>query len=135
MITSRFTELTAARYVALTTYRRDGTPKRTPVWPVDAGNGRVGFVTSSKTWKVVRITTNSQVMLQPSDAKGRADAAAVVVRGTAKVVSGDAFAAVRDGVKAKYGFQLWCIDVLHALPGRRTGQRNDCAVIVTISDD
>ena len=62
--------LAAERYISLTTFTRNGTPKSTPVWPVDAGHGRIGFVTSSKTWKIKRITGDSHVLVQPSDAKG-----------------------------------------------------------------
>ena len=53
------------RYIALITFRRDGTPKRTSVWPVDAGDGRIGFITSSKTWKAKRIGNNNRVAVQP----------------------------------------------------------------------
>ena len=131
---STLTQLSAARYVALTTFTRRRTPKQTPVWPVDHGDGRIGFITSSQTWKVKRINDFSQVALQPSDAKGRPLADTVPIAGSAEVVVGEEFEAVRRKVLAKYGFQLRLIDLLHAVPGRRTGHRNDCAVLVSLSD-
>lgn len=57
-------------------------------------------------------------MLQPSDAKGRPCAETVAVAGSAEVVLDEGFDAVRRKVKAKYGYQLWIIGMLHALPGR-----------------
>ena len=128
---SSSTELAAARYAALTTFTRHGTAKQTPVWPVTMGDGRIGFITSSQTWKVRRISADHRVMLQPSDAKGRPCVDTVAVAGSAEVVLDEGFDAVRRKVKAKYGYQLWIIDLLHALPGRRTGHRNNCAVIVS----
>ena len=132
--TSESTELALARYAVLTTFTRHHTPKHTPIWPIDTGDGRIGFITSSKTWKVKRINDNSRVMLQPSDAKGRPRADTIAVGGSAEVVVGEGFQAVRRKVKTKYGYQLRMIDMLHALPGRRTGHRNDCAVIVSFGD-
>lgn len=126
------TDLAAARYVALTTHRRDGTTTSTPVWPVDAGDGRVAFVTSTQTWKVKRIAEDSRVLLQSSDMKGRAVAGTLAIAGMAEVVQGEVFDTTRRAVKAKYGIQLRIIDLLHALPGHRSGHRNDCAVVVTL---
>lgn len=124
--------LATERYLSLTTFTRDGTPKSVPVWPVDAGDGRIGFISSSKTWKVKRIRADSRVAVQPSDAKGRVRENTTPIPGFAEVVDGAAFDSMRRKVKAKYGFQLSIIDALHALPGRRTGHRNDCAVVISL---
>ena len=131
---SASTDLAQARYVALTTFTRRNTPKLTPIWPIETVDGRIGFITSLQTWKVKRINENSRVVLQPSDAKGRPLADTVAVPGSAEVVVGEGFQAVRRKVKAKYGYQLRMIDLLHAIPGRRTGHRNDCAVIISFGD-
>jgi uncharacterized protein len=126
--------LAEEKYVALTTYKKDGTPKSVPVWPVDAGDGRVGFITSSQTWKVKRIVNNPRVELQPSDSRGRVKENTEPIPGTAEVVAGARFDALNAKVKTKYGFQLKIINFMHALPGSRTGHRNDRAVIVTLDD-
>ena len=125
-------DLAKERYVALTTYRKDGTPKLAPVWPVDAGDGKVGFITSSETWKIKRLKNNSGVTLQASDSRGRLKDGAVAVSGTATVVAGSEFEAVKQAVKEKYGYQLRIINFMHALPGAKTGHPNDRAVIVTL---
>ncbi len=124
--------LAAERYLSLTTFTRNGTPRSTPVWPVDAGDGRIGFVTSSQTWKVKRINFDSRIEVQPSDARGRVREGTHAVSGAAEVKVGESFDAINRKVMAKYGYQLRLINVLHALPGRKTGYRNDCAVIVSL---
>jgi PPOX class probable F420-dependent enzyme len=126
------TTLADAKYLALTTFRKDGTPKLVPVWPVDAGEGRVGLITSSKTWKVRRIANDARVELQPSDSRGRVTDDTEPISGTAQVVDGADFHAMRVRVGAKYGFQLKLISFFHSLPGRRTGHPNDRAIIVTL---
>ncbi len=123
------------RYVALTTFKKDGTPKPVPVWPVDAGNGRVGFITSSHTWKVKRMLNNANVQLQPSNARGQVKDGTEPVTGTAKVVNGAAFDVMNKKVKKKYGFQLKIINFMHAIPGAKTGHHNDRGVIVTLNND
>ncbi len=123
--------LAAEKYIAFTTYRSDGTARSVPVWPVDAGEGRIGFVTSSRTWKVRRLGRNPEVRIQPSDSRGRVKAGTEPVPGEARVVTGEDFDRIRARVGDKYGIQLRIINLIHALPGRRTGHPNDCAVIVT----
>ena len=44
-----------SKYVSLTTYKKDGTTKALPVWIADFGDGKVGFTTSSSSFKVKRI--------------------------------------------------------------------------------
>lgn len=101
------------------------------MWPVDAGAGRLGFVTSSQTWKAKRINNGSRVEVQPSDGKGRVLAGTRATSGSAELVFGEAFELLQCKVRAKYGYQLRIINMLHAIPGRRTGYRNDCAMIVS----
>lgn len=64
--------ISSEKYVSLTTYRKDGTPKRVPVWIADLGDGTVGFTTASSSYKVKRIGNNPKVTLQPSDTRGNA---------------------------------------------------------------
>ncbi len=101
------------------------------MWPVDAGAGRLGFVTLSQTWKAKRINNGSRVEVQPSDGKGRVLAGTRATSGSAELVFGEAFELLQCKVRAKYGYQLRIINMLHAIPGRRTGYRNDCAMIVS----
>ncbi len=128
-------KLADEKYVVITTYTKDGTPKPAPVWPVDAGEGRLGFVTSAHTWRVKRLANNPRVEMQPSDGRGRPKESTEVISGTAEVVDGSLFLAVKASVKEKYGYQLKLINLLHALPGKRTGHPSDRAVIVTLDQN
>jgi PPOX class probable F420-dependent enzyme len=124
------------KYIAFTTFKKDGSPKPGPVWPVDAGEGRIGFITSSQTWKVKRLGNNSSVELQPSDARGRVKDGTAPRSGTAKLVEGTEFDAVQAQVRRKYGFQLTLINGFHSIQRliKRGGHPNDCAVIVALDD-
>jgi PPOX class probable F420-dependent enzyme len=124
--------LAGGRYIALTTFTRERTPKSIPVWPVDAGEGSIGFITSLQTWKVKRINNDSRVEVQPCDAKGRVREGTQAISGSAKVIVGPPFESLQSKVKAKYGYQLRLINFLHALPGRKTGHRNDCAIVISL---
>jgi uncharacterized protein len=122
------------QFLAFTTFTRDGTPKVVPVWPVDADDGRIGFITSSESWKVKRLAHTSRVLVQPSDYKGRPTTGSAPRQGTAQVVDGAAFETIHAKVRAKYGFKLTVVHGLRSL-GRlvgRGGQSNDRAVIVTL---
>ena len=52
-------------YVALTTFRKNGERKNTPIWIADLGDGTIGFTTSKDSWKVKRIGNDPRVELQP----------------------------------------------------------------------
>ena len=52
--------------------------------------------------------------------------------GSAVVVHGAVFESVNRKVKSKYGYQLRIINMIHAVPGRMTGHRNDWAVVITL---
>jgi uncharacterized protein len=59
-----------ARYIALTTYRRDGREVTTPVWAA-ALDGRIYVVTSESTGKVRRVRATGRVRFAPCNANGR----------------------------------------------------------------
>lgn len=124
------------KYMDLTIYKKDGTPKPGPVWPVDAGDGRVGLITSSETWKIKRIANNDRVELQPSDSRGRVRPGTTPVAGSAKVVEGSEFDAIHAKVREKYGFQLTLINAFHSFQRLigRGGHNNDRTVIITLDD-
>ncbi len=121
------------KYVRLTTFRKDGTPKALPVWIADFGDGTIGFTTASSSYKVKRIANDPRVELQPSNAKGEAKAGSAVVSGTAVVVDGDEFERCRSAVKRKYKLQYTAIDFagkVAKLIGKGSG--TDRAVKITI---
>jgi uncharacterized protein len=58
------------KYLSITSYRRDGTGKATPVWFVQDG-GRLLVETDAGSYKVKRIHRNPSVTIAPCTATGR----------------------------------------------------------------
>ena len=94
------------KYLALTTYKRDGTPVTTAVWATAIDDGKIGFWTSSTSGKAKRLTNTAKVSVQPCDARGRVKAGASPTEATAVLVTGPQLEAVRAKVTAKYGVMV-----------------------------
>ncbi|MEV0456590.1 PPOX class F420-dependent oxidoreductase [Catellatospora methionotrophica] len=90
-----------AKYVSLTTYRKDGTPVATPVWLAVDG-GELFIVSDADAWKVKRIRRTSRVSLTPCDVRGRVAPGAVPVEGSARVLDDAGTARVRALIARKY---------------------------------
>ncbi|NUP25633.1 MAG: PPOX class F420-dependent oxidoreductase, partial [Nocardia sp.] len=65
-------QLAQAKYVSLTTYKKDGTPVGTPVWVAPDGDLLLVW-TNPDSWKVKRIRRNPDVTLPVSDNRGRTE--------------------------------------------------------------
>ena len=104
------------RYIALTTYRRDGRPVTTPVWAASL-NGNLYVVTARSTGKVRRLRATSRVRFAPSNMNGRRilgewrEGAGRVVEDEQR--RGEALAALRH----KYGWQLSLAMLINRLRG------------------
>ena len=105
-----------SRYIALTTYRRDGREVTTPVWAASL-NGRLYVVTAESAGKTRRVRATSRVRFAPCNANGRR-----IVgewrEGTARIVPDDA--GRREGLAAlrrKYGWQFSLATLLSRLRG------------------
>jgi PPOX class probable F420-dependent enzyme len=104
------------RYIALTTYRRDGRPVTTPVWAAPL-NGNVYVVTARSTGKVRRLRATDRVRFAPSNMNGRRILGAWH-EGSGRVVEdeqrrGEALAALR----RKYGWQMSLAILINRLRG------------------
>ena len=109
-------ELDAAKYISLTTFKRDGTPVATPVWVTGSG-GRYAFTTGTTAWKARRLSNNPAVEVQVCDMRGRVAPGAVRYTGTGEVTSDPgALTEVRRALAAKYGLQY---KILNAVEGVR----------------
>ncbi|WP_328396703.1 PPOX class F420-dependent oxidoreductase [Nocardia sp. NBC_00416] len=95
-------QLAQAKYVLLTTYKKDGSPVGTPVWVAPDGD-RLLVWTNSKAWKVKRIRRNPEVTVQISDNRGRPKGSEVRT-GNAEILDATATERVRKVVGGKYGF-------------------------------
>lgn len=127
--------LADGKYMRFTTFKRDGTPVGAPVWTVALDDDKVGFCTSSTSGKAKRLANNSQVLVQPSDGRGRPKAGTAPVEATAVLVSGAERDAVYEKIAAKYGVMLPVTRFLAKVAGfvKRTPQPYaDRGVIVTL---
>ena len=120
------------RYIALTTYRKNGESSSTAVWVADLGDGTIGFTTPGSSLKAKRIRNDPRVKMQPSDGRGRAKDGSEEVTGTAELVEGPGFERVLAAIKAKYGWQATLIVTgakLLKLVGR--DRLSDTGVVIT----
>jgi PPOX class probable F420-dependent enzyme len=117
--------LARARYLSITTFKRDGTPVSTPVW-VAADDGALLVHSEAKSWKVKRIRRDGHVRVAPCTATG-------AIRGEAV----DADATIEDDtdtvsklLAGKYGLMFRLVGAFTALT--RTLRRRPTPVGVTI---
>ena len=68
-MSSERTAVLTAQYVALTTYRRDGTPVTTPVWAAAEGES-IYLFTNAAAGKVKRLRNSSRAAVAPCTARG-----------------------------------------------------------------
>jgi uncharacterized protein len=104
------------RYLALTTYRRDGRPVTTPVWAAPL-NGNLYVVTARSTGKVRRLRATDRIRFAPSNMNGRRILGAWH-EGSGRVVEdeqrrGEALAALQ----RKYGWQMSLAMLINRLRG------------------
>lgn len=96
--------LAASAYLALTTYRTDGTAVATPVWASTDGT-RLYVWTQADSGKVKRVRNRGHVQVAPCDARGALQGAPVDA--SAQVVDAPEDLARIEGLhKAKYGVQF-----------------------------
>lgn len=69
VINPELDRLARAKYISVTTYRRDGTPVATPVWVVSEG-GFLQVITARDSGKVKRLRNNAEVAIAPCDVRG-----------------------------------------------------------------
>ena len=121
------------KYIALTTFRRNGDPVTTPVWVVPVSDGRVGFWTAMGTGKTKRLGNDPRVSMQPCDVRGRPRSGTTSVPGTAEMVqSGRLFDEVQAKVRQKYGLMTKITGLLARLGplGRKGLTYADTVVLV-----
>jgi len=126
-------DLDGARYVSITTRRRNGETVSSPVWIARLGDDRYGFTTGSASGKVKRIRNFPDVELRVCDARGRVRPGAVAFLATARVVEAEAYAEVRNAIKKKYGWQFTLIDAWGSVQAKfRKDSAADCGVVLRI---
>lgn len=122
-------ELQRARYVLLTTYRRNGRAVATPVWVVPLDDA-VGVWTVRDSGKIKRIRRDPTVTVATCDVRGRHTGQ--TYRAHAQLLDSDGTAQVRHRLVGKYG-----VAGRLALFGSRLrrGRAGTVAVRITVDAD
>ena len=95
-----FAEVSAARYILLTTFTKDGRPKPTPIWVAPDGD-RLLVITEEDSWKVKRIRNTPRVTLAVCDMRGNAKSEAM--EATATILDKSQTGRVYDAIGKRYG--------------------------------
>lgn len=111
---AKLDQFTNQDFLNLETFYPDGRGVQTPVWFVE-DNGRLYVRTIADSWKVKRVTRNSQVRVVPSRSRG--EPLGAWLDGTALVV--DERAATNQLFKQKYGLQKSAFDLIGRFSGRK----------------
>lgn len=92
-------EIHGQRYVSLATFRKNGAAVHTPIWFAE-DNGRLYFMTNSKTGKFKRIRNNPKVKIAPCTMRGRITGPEFAA--TARIMKREEFERARQGINSKY---------------------------------
>lgn len=96
--------LPSARYLLITTYRKDGTPVPTPVWFVRDGS-RLLVWTDARSGKVRRIRHDHRVTVRTCTLRGKPTSAAA--EATVSVLPPEQGPAVQRLLDKRYGLMMW----------------------------
>jgi PPOX class probable F420-dependent enzyme len=99
--TQGFEALRGQKYCLLVTYRRSGEPVPTPVWFGLDEAGHAYIHTGSDAGKVKRVRANPQVLIGPSDARGKPRGA--LAAGSARVLDSAEHARAESILQNNYG--------------------------------
>lgn len=124
------------KYIALTTFKRDGTPVTTPVWVVPVAEGKIGFWTSSGSGKAKRLHHTSKVIVQASNARGVVKPGTSPMDATAALVTGPELEGIRSKVNAKYGVMVTISKIGNTIGGwvkRKKIPYGDRGVVITLN--
>jgi len=102
------------KYINLETYKKDGTPIRTPVWFVIDKN-LIYVITRDSTGKVKRLGSNQNVRIVPCSFKG--EPKNEWVKGAAEKITGDEADKVIKLRKKKYGMFARLIGIFTSQKG------------------
>lgn len=98
--------LAAGTYLALTTFRSDGTPVTTPVWVVGEAS-RLLVTTQAQSGKVRRIRAHDRVLVASCDARGRLKSAQVPA--VAQIQDEVETRRITELIRRRYGFLGWLL--------------------------
>jgi len=132
MATTDTSALDAAKYVALTTFRRNGDAVVTPVWTVRHDDGWA-CTTGPESFKVKRLRNNPRIEVAPCDVRGKVAADAPRFVGTGRVVTDrPEFVQINRAVTKKYRVFSTLMDVWDKVAGLFRTRDTEGAVAWTV---
>lgn len=132
MATTDTSALDDAKYVALTTFRRNGDPVVTPVWTVPHGDGWA-CTTGPESFKVKRLRNDPRIEVAPCDVRGRVAAGAPRFAGAGRVVTDrDEFLQINRAVSKKYRVFSTLMDAWEKVAGLFRTRATEGAVAWTV---
>ena len=99
MNASALSQFAGQKYLSLESYRKDGSPVRTPVWFAE-NDGKLVFMTRNDSWKYKRIRSNPHVNVAPCNMKGKITGPDFF--GTARVLPPEQWDKAKQAIHRKY---------------------------------
>ena len=104
------------RYACLATLRRNGVEVKTPAW-FAAADEKLYVFTAGEAGKVKRLRHSPRLRVAPCDARGRVQGA--WRDGIGRIVTDvRVIERAHAALRAKYGWQMWLLDLFSRLTGR-----------------
>lgn len=123
MTDNRVNALGAARFIALTTFKKNGDAVQTPMW-VAQEDDRLIMFTPQESGKAKRLRSNRHVTLVPSGRLGKVRASEKPVKGTAEVVTEPLeVKRLQELIRRKYGIEYRLVMLLERVLARRQKPR------------
>ncbi|MCM2393418.1 PPOX class F420-dependent oxidoreductase [Streptomyces albipurpureus] len=122
-------DFAAARYISVTTFRKNGTGVATPVWFAE-DQGKLYAWTRSDSWKVKRLRNDPRVVVTVCDMRGRVAEGAPSAEGTGELLDEAGTARVRKLLARKYSWQYWLVDWPATVV--RRGKRPHTGIAITL---
>jgi hypothetical protein len=92
-------QLSGQKYISLTTFKKDGTGVRTPLWFAE-NDGKLYVMTRNDSWKYKRIRNNPKVVVAPSTVRGKITGPEFP--GRARILPPEDWKAVHKLIRRKY---------------------------------
>lgn len=122
--------LAAGKYIALTTFRKDGTAVTTPVWLVRDGES-IRVITESMSGKAKRLRNNNKVLIAPCDMRGRLkgeQTEAIAVLQNAEQTAQTAML-----IKRRYGLLGRILMMRASRAARKAGHTTQVGIAITLA--
>lgn len=132
--TSTLDTLGLAKYISLTTFRKDGTPVATPVWLVRDG-GQILAITDPSSGKAKRLRNNPAAQVTVCDMRGRVKPGAVSAAAHVEFQDDASTANTMRLISQRYGFMGRILTKINERKARRSGATNTQHVGLSITLD